>query len=73
MGYSPTSITDEVLKEIEDTAAVLRSHCEAVVVVGIGGSYLGARAVIDALSCSLDWLWKKRSAKARLFYTRVII
>lgn len=60
----PTSITDEVLKEIEDTAAVLRSHCEAVVVVGIGGSYLGARAVIDALSCSLDWLLEKEKRKS---------
>jgi glucose-6-phosphate isomerase len=52
----PSSITGQVLKEIEDAATVLRAHCEAVVVVGIGGSYLGARAVIDALSSSFDWL-----------------
>lgn len=52
----PSSITDDVLREIEDSATVLRTHCEAVVVVGIGGSYLGARAVIDALSNSFDWL-----------------
>ena len=31
-----------------------------VVVVGIGGSYLGAKAVIDALANSFDWLKTKR-------------
>lgn len=56
----PSSITDEQLREIEDTAVVLRSHCEVVVVVGIGGSYLGARAVIDALTNSFEWLDEKR-------------
>lgn len=57
----PSSITEEVLREIEDAAAVLRTRCEAVVVVGIGGSYLGARAVIDALSDSFDWLQDKEA------------
>jgi glucose-6-phosphate isomerase len=52
----PSSITEEVFREIEDAATVLRTRCDAVVVVGIGGSYLGARAVIDALSSSFDWL-----------------
>lgn len=59
----PSSITDEVLREIEDAATVLRTHCEVVVVVGIGGSYLGARAVIDALSSSFDWLQEKKDRK----------
>lgn len=59
----PSSITEEVLREIEDAAAVLRTRCEAVVVVGIGGSYLGARAVIDALSDSFDWLQDKEARK----------
>ncbi|MDR2815749.1 MAG: glucose-6-phosphate isomerase, partial [Proteiniphilum sp.] len=59
----PSSITDQILKEIEDTATVLRTHCEAVVVVGIGGSYLGARAVIDALSSSFDWLQESGERK----------
>ncbi len=52
----PSSINDEILTSIEDAATVLRTHCEVVVVIGIGGSYLGARAVIDALSNSFDWL-----------------
>ncbi|MBR5962830.1 MAG: glucose-6-phosphate isomerase [Bacteroidaceae bacterium] len=48
--HLPSSITDEFLAEIEQTAAVLRNNCDVVVVAGIGGSYLGARAVIEALS-----------------------
>src|SRR5690554_7035172 len=59
----PSSITDEHLRDIEDCATVLRTRCEAVVVVGIGGSYLGARAVIDALSSSFAWLQEKDKRK----------
>ena len=55
----PSSITEEMLREIEDAATVMRTYCEAVVVIGIGRSYLGARAVIDALSGSFDWLQEK--------------
>ncbi|NLY24734.1 MAG: glucose-6-phosphate isomerase [Bacteroidales bacterium] len=59
----PSSITEEELREIEDAAKVLRTHCEAVVVIGIGGSYLGARAVIDALSGSFDWLQEPKERR----------
>jgi glucose-6-phosphate isomerase len=38
-----------------------------VVVVGIGGSYLGAKAVIDALSNSFDWLLTERKAPAVVY------
>ena len=47
--HLPTSITPEFLAEIKAVAATLRNECEAVVVAGIGGSDLGAKAVIDAL------------------------
>src|SRR5574344_1386687 len=46
----PSSITDAQLKDIEDTANALRAKCEVIVLVGIGGSYLGSKAVIDSLS-----------------------
>ena len=59
----PSSITESEIREIEDAATVLRTRCEAVVVVGIGGSYLGARAVIDALSGSFDWLQESDKRK----------
>lgn len=58
--HLPSSITDEHLSDLEATAKILREKCEVVVVVGIGGSYLGARAVIDALSNSFDWLLTER-------------
>lgn len=58
----PTSINDAHLSDIESTAKILRDNCEIVVVIGIGGSYLGAKAVIDALSNSFDWLHTKRKS-----------
>lgn len=48
----PADITTAQLQDIEKTAADLRSRTEVVVVIGIGGSYLGAKAVIEALSGS---------------------
>lgn len=56
----PSSVTEEEISEIEATSVTLRSRCEVIVVIGIGGSYLGAKAVIDALSNSFDWLQEKR-------------
>ncbi len=50
----PASITDSDLKDLETTAEKIKSNSEILVVVGIGGSYLGARAVIDALSHSFS-------------------
>lgn len=58
--HLPSNITDAHLSDIEATAQILREKCEVVVVVGIGGSYLGAKAVIDALSNSFDWLQTER-------------
>lgn len=54
--HLPTSITKEHLADLKATAEVLRKECEVVVIAGIGGSYLGARAVIEALSNSFSWL-----------------
>jgi glucose-6-phosphate isomerase len=48
----PSSITESDLSEIESVANDLRSKSDVVVVVGIGGSYLGAKAVIEALNHS---------------------
>ena len=54
--HLPTETTDNFLNDIEACAELLRSKCDTVVVAGIGGSYLGARAVIEALGNSLQWL-----------------
>ena len=49
----PSSTPDSLISDICDTAAHLRSKCEVVVCIGIGGSYLGAKAVIEALGNSM--------------------
>jgi glucose-6-phosphate isomerase len=43
-------VTEEQIAEIEAIAKDLREKSDTLVVVGIGGSYLGARAVIEALA-----------------------
>ena len=48
--HLPSSIDEQQLQAIEKSAAQLRSECEYVISIGIGGSYLGAKAVIEALS-----------------------
>ena len=45
----PSETDENLLADIEQTAATLRKKSDVFVVVGIGGSYLGARAVIEAL------------------------
>lgn len=54
--HLPTGLTTELLADIKACAQTLREHCEAIVVAGIGGSYLGARAVLEALGDSFSWL-----------------
>ena len=63
----PTSIDEAHLADVENTAKILRENCEIVVVIGIGGSYLGAKAVIDALSNSFDWLQTERTSPAVVY------
>ena len=58
--HLPSSITPAFIEEINATAKTLQENCDAVVVAGIGGSYLGARMVIDALSNSFGWLQESR-------------
>jgi glucose-6-phosphate isomerase len=65
--HLPSAITSGELKEIEDTAASLRARCEIVVVVGIGGSYLGTKAVVEALNNSFDWLQTERKDPVILY------
>jgi glucose-6-phosphate isomerase len=55
----PDELDDTFLNDIHNTAQKLRNQSDVVVVVGIGGSYLGARAVIDALSHHFPTLREK--------------
>jgi glucose-6-phosphate isomerase len=48
----PSSVTEELISSIESVAAGWKGKAELVIVTGIGGSYLGAKSAIDALSHS---------------------
>ena len=55
----PSSITAEEITAIKATAARLAEKAEVIIVIGIGGSYLGAKAVLDAMSSSFHFLHKE--------------
>ena len=52
----PSEISEEMIADIQATADRLRKDCEYVISIGIGGSYLGIKAVIEALSDSFAHL-----------------
>ena len=49
----PETITEEEINKINEAAKKIRANSQVLVVIGTGGSYLGARAVIEMLSDSL--------------------
>ena len=63
----PSEINDGQLNLIEKTAERLREVSEIVIVIGIGGSYLGAKAVNDALSDSFEAMRKMRKDPLMIF------
>ena len=50
----PVQITENELERISSCTDRLREQTDVVVIIGIGGSYLGAKAVIEAMSGSFD-------------------
>ena len=63
----PTSITDGDMAEIKAVAKKLRERAEVVICIGIGGSYLGAKAVLEAMSNSFESLKKKHDNPVVVF------
>lgn len=63
----PVSINESLISKIETVAARFREKSEISVVVGIGGSYLGARAIIEALSPHFNLL-KKENGNPVILY-----
>ncbi|MBN2260483.1 MAG: glucose-6-phosphate isomerase [Clostridiales bacterium] len=49
-----SEVDKSIYKGIKDIAAEITSNADALLVIGIGGSYLGARAVIEALTDSFN-------------------
>ncbi len=57
--HLPRDYDKAEFERIQAAAAKIRSDSKALVVIGIGGSYLGARGVIDCL-CSPNYNLKKK-------------
>lgn len=45
----PLTMPDDLLKKIKSMATTIQEHCGTFLVLGVGGSFMGAKAVIDAL------------------------
>ncbi len=63
----PDSITEAQLSAIKEQADKLKSKAEVIICIGIGGSYLGARAVMEALSNSFKLLHKTQTEPIVIF------
>ena len=64
--HLPRDYDKEEFARIQAAAERIRSDSQALVVIGIGGSYLGARAVIDLLA-SPNYNLKKKDTPDILF------
>ena len=56
----PTNYDKEEFERIKKAAKKIQNDSDVLVVIGIGGSYLGARAVIDALTHTFHSQMKER-------------
>jgi glucose-6-phosphate isomerase len=62
----PIQLSD-LVKDINKTAEEIAKRCEILVVVGVGGSYLGSRAIIEALSHNFNDLRTRRKSPLVLY------
>ncbi|MCC8088347.1 MAG: glucose-6-phosphate isomerase [Rikenellaceae bacterium] len=63
----PSSITDKQFSAIKKAAKNLRENAEVIIVIGIGGSYLGSKAVLTALADNFDFLKHKKKDPVIVF------
>ncbi len=63
----PSSIGKKELSDIESVAAKLRGKADTVICIGIGGSYLGAKAVLEAMTDSFESLKRHHDNPTILF------
>jgi len=59
----PTEYDKEEFERIKKASQKIKEECDVFLVIGIGGSYLGPRAVIDALSSTFSNLLTKEQRK----------
>ncbi len=63
----PSSIPAKLVKDIEATAKRIRKNCDVFISLGIGGSYLGARACIEFLKPS--FANELKSEKPKVYFS----
>lgn len=63
----PSQTSKDEIADINKTADRLKSISEFVIVIGIGGSYLGAKSILEALGNSFDAYKKERENPIVLF------
>ena len=63
----PSTLDPALIEKIKADARKISAHSQILVVIGIGGSYLGARAVIDCLCHPFSPLQKCRKAPVVLY------
>ena len=63
----PSKIKSEEIEKIQKVAKALTERIEILVVVGIGGSFLGAKSVIDALASNFQEVRKNYKFPLVLF------
>ena len=62
----PSSIDKAQIDAINACAASLRAKADVVICIGIGGSYLGAKAVLDAMSNPFELLHAEQIGRAHV-------
>lgn len=66
--HLPSSTSSELINRINATADRLRENCDYVVCVGIGGSYLGAKAVNTALADNFEYYYAPNPKEPKVIY-----
>ena len=67
LGWRDLPLQRDSVADIKNLAKTLREKNDIFVVIGIGGSYLGARAVIEALSSAFASLMPKKNSPIILY------
>jgi glucose-6-phosphate isomerase len=63
----PSSISEQAFEAIDQAAQSLKAVADVVIVIGIGGSYLGVKAILSALSDPFEMMSTDRDYPLLLF------
>ena len=64
----PSETSKELIDRINATAKRLQENCDYVVCIGIGGSYLGAKAVNTALADNFEYYYAPNPKEPKVLY-----